>query len=1238
VSSLSVKVSSNAASATAVRYTIKFAPSSTGALAAGTGKVTMSGPTGIFAPVTASNFVVVDHTSGTTSAPGSVSVASGGASATLTLSSGQAIAPGDSVEIDLYGVTNPAAPGSPQLSVSTSADTALSTVTYTILAALPVVSPAVALSTPAAGATAVEYIIKFNTSSDGRLPVDTYDPALSGTITLAGPPGTAFPSNPADYVVIDHTSHTAPSPAGSVSVSSGGNAATLTLSATSSTVLAGDSVEVDAFGVGNPAGGGKSLTVSTSSDTAASSRYSVAGAGGVSSPAVTLSSAAAEATSVEWAVAFKTSGSGGLVADPSVAPSCGTITLGGPSGTVFPSKASSYTVTDHTSGSSSSPGGVSVSGGGASVTLALSGTQPVAAGDSVEVDAYGVTNPSAPGIGKSLSVRTSSDTTPASVAFNIVATQPVAAPAIALSSREAGAANTKWSVTFATSSTGRLTSAPGSQGATITVAGPPGWFDPSGTPVTVYNFVVSDLTTGDVAYPDGVSLGPRGGQATLTLSSTQPVAPGDSVEVDVYGMTNPGAGSQSLTVSTSSDGQAVATFVVAPAKSVTGPSVSVTSAAAGATNVEYAVDFKASSGGALVYDTWDGSLSGTVTLAGPAGMFDPSGVAMTAYNFVVTDTTSGMISYPGSVVVSPNGASTTLSLSLGPPVSAGDAVQVDVYGVTNPSAGGQSMSASTSSDETAVSTGYQIAPAGSVDSPSVTLSSLVAGASGVTYAVTFDTSPTGGLASYGYTGSLSGAISLGASPGTDFSSNTTDYSITDMTTGQVGVPATVSVSTGGASVTITLSGGLDVAPGDQVEVDAANTVNSTATCAQSLTVSTSSDTAPAGTAFSLSCPPSSPGGLSAVSGNGQIALSWSAANGYGTPVTDYVIDEYQGATTTGTPTVIDTTSTSLGHTVNGLTDGSQYTFTVSAESEFGTGAAGGPLTVVAGLPAAPTGLSVSLGSLEATLSWTAPSGNGSPVTDYVVEEYQGGAVSGTPTAIDTGSSGTSATITALTAGLEYTFTVEAVNAPGAGPASASVTTIAESVPGPVAQPSASSSNGTVKLTWSSPASIGYSTITGYLIDEYVGASAIGTPLVAVVGATPTSYTVTGLTNGQEYTFTVEAVNALGNGAPSPAVQATPEPVAPSVPLGFNAVASTGQVKVTWHTPASNGGSPITGYLVFRSTTPGSFTSTPIATVGPSTYYYFDRAVTSGTTYYYVVEAANAIGDSPPTAAKSAVPL
>lgn len=96
---------------------------------------------------------------------------------------------------------------------------------------------------------------------------------------------------------------------------------------------------------------------------------------------------------------------------------------------------------------------------------------------------------------------------------------------------------------------------------------------------------------------------------------------------------------------------------------------------------------------------------------------------------------------------------------------------------------------------------------------------------------------------------------------------------------------------------------------------------------------------------------------------------------------------------------------------------------------------------------------------------------------------------------------------------------------------------APGTPSGVAEPSA------VSLSWSAPSSHGGSAITTYVVTPYV--AGVAQPPVRT-GSSLTSYTVTGLTDGTQYTFTVAAVNGSGEGAASaPSAGITPTAPAPA---------------------------------------------------------------------------------------------
>ncbi len=195
------------------------------------------------------------------------------------------------------------------------------------------------------------------------------------------------------------------------------------------------------------------------------------------------------------------------------------------------------------------------------------------------------------------------------------------------------------------------------------------------------------------------------------------------------------------------------------------------------------------------------------------------------------------------------------------------------------------------------------------------------------------------------------------------------------------------------------------------------------------------------------------------------------------------------------------------------------------------------------VPAPPAGQATNVGATagagSATLSWSAPS-SGGMVTTYTITPYIGSSAQQTTTVTGLPPA-TGTVITGLTPGTSYTFTVQASNPNGAGPASSpsnSITPTALTAPSAPTNVSASAATRQAQVSWSAPGSNGGGSITGYTITPYIGSSA-QTPVE--VSAGKTAAFVTGLTNAVSYTFTVAATNALGTSPPSGASNAvTPQ--------------------------------------------------------------------------------------------------
>jgi hypothetical protein len=158
-----------------------------------------------------------------------------------------------------------------------------------------------------------------------------------------------------------------------------------------------------------------------------------------------------------------------------------------------------------------------------------------------------------------------------------------------------------------------------------------------------------------------------------------------------------------------------------------------------------------------------------------------------------------------------------------------------------------------------------------------------------------------------------------------------------------------------------------------------------------------------------------------------------------------------GYTVTSSPDGITATGTRSPIAVLGLTNGTAYTFTVTARNATGISTTSEatnsvtPTALLAPGPASPPAIGiVTAGDAQATVNFTTPANDGgSPIIDYTVTSF--------PDGITADGTASPITVMGLTNGIAYTFTVIAHNASGmsaASASSASVTPDSASVPPP----------------------------------------------------------------------------------------------------------------------------------------------------------------------------------------------
>jgi hypothetical protein len=246
----------------------------------------------------------------------------------------------------------------------------------------------------------------------------------------------------------------------------------------------------------------------------------------------------------------------------------------------------------------------------------------------------------------------------------------------------------------------------------------------------------------------------------------------------------------------------------------------------------------------------------------------------------------------------------------------------------------------------------------------------------------------------------------------------TSYTITPFVGSAAQVPTTVSGSPPTTTVTVAVNNGTTYT----FQVAATNAIGTGPASAASNAVTPTGPTTPA-----------APTGVSAAPGDSSASVSWVAPGDGGSSITSYSVTPFVGTTAQPT-TVVPGSPPGTSTVVSGLSNGTTYTFVVSATNAIGSGPASSPSGAVTPgpLPGAPTNVSALPGNGSATVAWTAPTTGGGGITSYTITPFVGS----TPQPSTTASgSAVSATVTGLTNLTTYTFRVSATNPIGAGPLS-----------------------------------------------------------------------------------------------------------------------------------------------------------------------------------------------------------
>jgi chitodextrinase len=354
----------------------------------------------------------------------------------------------------------------------------------------------------------------------------------------------------------------------------------------------------------------------------------------------------------------------------------------------------------------------------------------------------------------------------------------------------------------------------------------------------------------------------------------------------------------------------------------------------------------------------------------------------------------------------------------------------------------------------------------------------------------------------------------------------------------------------------------------------------------------------------------------------SVSLAWDASTDNQDPQSALTYDVVRNGTVLAT-----TPAGQTSYTDAGVTAGTQYSYAIEAVDTSGNTSqpSSPPVSVTpsddTSRPTAPTNLQASaIASTSVTLTWTASTDIDNDPSTLTYEVLNGGTV------VDTTQAGaTSDTLSGLTPSTQYAFTVEALDPAGnVSPASNEVdlTTLASDTTAPTTPANLHTTSVTmssVSLAWtaSTDGDDATSTLTYQVSRD-------GT-VVATTAAGVTTYTDTGLTSGQQYTYAVTALDPAGNASqPTPLlpVTTTQDTTAPTTPTNVVATANgTSSVTVTWKasTDPDNASSTLT-YDVYR------YASLIGSVPGTSTLQFVDGSLQSGTSASYYVVARDPAGN------------
>jgi titin len=265
--------------------------------------------------------------------------------------------------------------------------------------------------------------------------------------------------------------------------------------------------------------------------------------------------------------------------------------------------------------------------------------------------------------------------------------------------------------------------------------------------------------------------------------------------------------------------------------------------------------------------------------------------------------------------------------------------------------------------------------------------------------------------------------------------------------------------------------------------------------------------------------PNAPTQISVVAGSSSLQATWVApVNNGGATVSGYTASVF--AALTDGSAISTCTSATLTCTLSGLTNGTTYYISVIATNVAGNSTPSSPRVAAIPLaaPGAPTLTGVTAGDSYLSISFTAGSAGNDPITSY---QYT---LDGGTTWLNASGTTSPIVISSLVDGTNYTVSLRALSAAGAGATSTnSETGVPYAAPDPTANATTTytASSGAVTVSWVAPNNNG-SAIASYVVTAFSSLNA-GSPISTCTTST-LSCQLTGLTNGTIYYISIQSEN------------------------------------------------------------------------------------------------------------------